>query len=221
MAGKNKMEHIYIDYFNPDVEVYNTMHQDLLCAFHAGEGFWNFDDFVSGEAEEYAHNGEGTTHLVWNVFCDEKGQETRRELVAYYTLAATAIPYIDRIRLDEDEAKETGREYDIQTCGISALEIKMFAVNKDYQDKFYLFEETDLPISAWIIRNIVDHAESLIHTVLGFKALFLHALPNAEKFYENNGFHSMEKNMQPLHSVDSQYKAMYLALREVRMNFDD
>ena len=136
-------------------------------------------------------------------------------------MAATSIPYVDRIRLDEEEAKISGKEFDIQTCGISALEIKMFAVNEKYQDTFYEYEGIELPVSAWVMRSIIDEANSMINTVLGFKALFLHALPNAEKFYENNGFHPVKENMQPLHSVDSDYKAMYLSLRKVHMSYDD
>ena len=189
--------------------------------FHAGTGYDNFNDFVSEEAIEYANNGDGVTYLVWNIFCGEDGVETRRGLVAYYTLAATSIPYEDRIRLDEEEAKLSGEEFDVQICGISALEIKLFAVNEKYQDVFYEYKGTELPVSAWIMRSIIDYANSLINTVLGFKAIFLHALPNAEKFYKNNGFHSVEKNMKPLHCVDSDYQAMYLSLREVYMNYDD
>lgn len=86
---------------------------------------------------------------------------------------------------------------------------------------FFEFEGEDLPIAAWIIRNIVKKAYDLMNTVVGFKALFLHSLPNAEEFYHKNGFNSMEVNMQPLQCVDSEYKAMYLALKEVHMNYDD
>lgn len=71
------------------------------------------------------------------------------------------------------------------------------------------------------MRSIIDYANTLICGVLGFKAIFLHALPNAERFYENNGFHPVEINMQPLYCVDSDYKAMYLSLREVYMNYDE
>lgn len=220
MASVNKREHIRIAYFNPDVEIYNKAHQDLLLEFNAGKSYENFNDFVTQEAVDYADNGDGVTYLVWNVFYSEDGREVNRDLVAYYTLAATSIPYIDRIRLDDEEVKLTGKEFDIQICGISALEIKLFAVNEQYQDVFYEFNGTELPVSAWIIRSIIDYADSLIHTVLGFKAIFLHALPNAERFYENNGFHPVEMNMQPLHCVDSDYQAMYLSLRKVYMNYD-
>ena len=61
---------------------------------------------------------------------------------------------------------------------------------------------------------------SLLDEVIGFKALFLHSLPEAESFYRANGFNPVEVNMQPLHSVDSEYKSMYLALKEVHMNYD-
>lgn len=136
-------------------------------------------------------------------------------------LAATAIPYEDRIRLDEEEAKIKNTEFDIEICGISAIEIKMFAVSEKYQDVFFQYDGEDLPISAWIIRNIIDYAYSLLNEVVGFKALFLHSLPEAEQFYKINGFNSVENNMQPLHCVDSEYTAMYLALKEVHMNYDE
>ena len=71
------------------------------------------------------------------------------------------------------------------------------------------------------MRNIINFAYSLLDGVLGFKALFLHSLPEAEKFYIANGFNPVEVNMQPLHCIDSEYKAMYLALKEVHINYDE
>ena len=127
-------------------------------------------------------------------------------------------------------------QFDIEICGISAIEIKMFAVNEKYQDLFFeytegniidikdLFFEYDgesLPVSAWVMQSIIDYAQTLMDEVVGFKALFLHSVPEAEKFYKINGFNPMEINMQPLHCVDSDYTAMYLALKEVQMNYDD
>ena len=152
---------------------------------------------------------------------DEFGKEIKREVVAYYTLASTAIPYEDRIWCDEEEARETGEEFNIEICGISAIEIKMFAVDVKYQDIFLEYDGEDLPISAWIMRNIINFSYSLLDGVLGFKALLLHSLPDAEKFYMANGFNLVEVNMKPLHCIDSEYKAMYLALKEVHMNYDE
>ena len=224
MVKKDKKEHEYITYFNPDVMPLKQAHQDFLAEmqlFNAGEDYKNFNDFIIAVAIDYKDAGDGVTYVVWNVLYDNNNIELEREIVAYYTLAATAIPYEDRIRLDEEEAKNTGEKFNIEICGISSLEIKMFAVNEKYQDVFYEYDGETLPISAWIMRSIVDYACSLSDDVIGFKALFLHSLPEAESFYKANGFNSVEVNMQPLHSVDSEYKSMYLALKEVHMNYDD
>lgn len=223
MERKRNKEHGHIADFNPDVTSLKIAHQDFfdeMQSFNAGEGYENFNDFILEEADEYSDSGNGTTHIVWNVIYDENGIEQTREIVSFYTLAATAIPYEDRIRLDEDEAKELGEEFDSQICGIPALEIKMFAVDVKYQDLFYEYQGEDLPISAWIMRSIIDYANDLINNVVGFKAIFLHSLPDAEKFYLANKFNPMKINMQPLHGLDSEYTAMYLTLKEVHMNYD-
>jgi hypothetical protein len=60
-----------------------------------------------------------------------------------------------------------------------------------------------------------------LNGVVGFKALFLHSLPEDEEFYMTNGFNPVEVNMQPLHCVDSEYRAMYLTLKEVHMNYEE
>lgn len=223
MKNENRKTHNHVTYFNPDVMLLGSAHQDFIDAirnFDAGEEYQNFNDFIIDEAIKYQEDGDGVTYVVWNVNYDEMGNELERDIVSYYTLAATAIPYEDRIRLDEEEAKEIGEEFNTEICGISALEIKMFAVTKKYQDVFFEFENEDLPVAAWIMRNIVDFAYSLLNGVVGFKALFLHSLPEAEMFYAANGFNPVEINMQPLHSIDSDYKAMYLSLKEVHMNYE-
>lgn len=224
MVKESKKERRHIKYFNPDVMSLEQAYQDFsaeLEGFSAGKDYENFNDFLVEEAIEYKEDGNGVTYVVWNIFYDELDKEIKREVASYYTLAATAIPYEDRIRLDEDDAKATGEEFDIEICGIAAIEIKMFAVDEKYQDLFFEYEGEDLPISAWIMRNIIDYAYTLLNDVLGFKAILLHSLPEAESFYVANGFNPVEINMQPLHCVDSEYKAMYLALREVKMNYDD
>lgn len=216
--------HKHIEYFNPDVTLLENIYHDFHCkidAFHAGKGFEAFDEFITQDAYEYNLEGNGVTYIVWNVFYDKDGHEYKRDIVGYYTLSATAIPYEDRIRRDEDEAKEYGSEFDIEICGISALEIKMFAVSEQYQNIFFKHDDEDLPIAAWIIRNIINFSSTLSQSVVGFKALFLHSVPEAESFYLINGFHPIEVNMQPFHSVDSDYKAMYLALKNIQMNYDD
>ena len=223
MAKENKVKHKQIAYFNPDVLLLEQSHQDFsseMELFDAGNDYENFNEFINKEAVNYKNDGEGVTYVVWNVLYDKNNKELKRDIVSYYTLAATAIPYEDRIRLDKEEAKVLGEEFDIEICGISAIEIKMFAVDERYQDVFFEYEGENLPVSAWIMRSIIDYTYSLMNEVVGVKALFLHSLPEAEKFYKANGFNSVEVNMQPLHCVDSEYKSMYLALRKVQMNYD-
>lgn len=217
MAKENEKVHEHTMYFNLDVMSLEQSHRDFsseMQLFNEEEGYENFNDFVTVEAVE------GVTYVVWNVLYDKNNIEIGRDIVSYYTLAATAIPYEDRIRRDE-EAKKMGEEFDTEICGISAIEIKMFAVSEKYQNVFFKYDGEDLPISAWIMRSIIDFAYSLSDEVIGFKALCLHSLPEAESFYKANGFNPVEVNMQPLHCVDSEYKAMYLALKEVHMNYDD
>lgn len=139
--------HTHIKQFNPDVEIYNQKRQDLLCNFNAGEEYYTFNEFIKNEANDLCISGDGTTHLVWNIFYNEDGTEKNRELVAYYTLCATAIPYIDRIRKEPQERKNANDIYDDKTCGIPAIEIKclllmlnikMFSLNM--MVKIYLYQ---------------------------------------------------------------------------------
>lgn len=84
-------------------------HQDFsseMQLFDAGKGYESFNDFVTEEAVNYKEEGNGVTYVVWNVLYDKDNIEIKRDIVSYYTLAATAIPYEDRIRRDKEEAKE-------------------------------------------------------------------------------------------------------------------
>lgn len=203
----------YIETFIPDVKVLEQKHQGYLGGFDAGKKFKNFNDFLSEDAFEYCKDGNGVTYLVFNLL-------EEIELAAYYTLAVTSIPYIDRIRLDEEEAKKTRKEFDEQICGIAALEIKMFAVSRKYQDVFYSYDGEEKPISAWILQNIIDKCNTMIHQVAGFKAIFLHSVPTAEEFYKKNQFKNIEANMMPLHCIDNDLTPMYLPLKPIHMNYD-
>lgn len=180
MEGRN---HKHISYFSPELlsleEAYNNYAYEV-SNFDAGERFKNFNDFIKQDAFEYRDAGNGVTYTIWNVFYSELGIEIKRDFVAYYTLAASSMPYIDRIRKDESEMKDGDEPYDTQICGFPALEIKMFAVDQKYQDIFYSFEGQDIPVSAWILLYIEQQIEGIFENTLGFKIIFLHAVPSAE-----------------------------------------
>lgn len=214
-------EHKIITVFNPDVEQLELEHQDFLCDFDAGDEFQNFNDFIQNDAFEYAEKGDGATYLVFNSIYDNDGNLLNKVLMAYFTLSATSIPYIDRIRLEPEEATVKGKEFDERRCGIPSLEIKMFAVDRNYQDTFYEYEGEFMPISAWILRMIIAYAYNMMKTVVGFKAVFLHSVPTAIEFYRKNFFHNAEKYMEPLYSLDDEYQAMYLSFCKVHINQDE
>jgi len=216
--NKRNNNHKFINEFNPDISVFNTDCRDYLLSFNAGEGYENFNDFLISEAEEYCVSGEGVTYIIWNYRNESDSNE--KEVVAYFTLSANAIPYIDRIRLDEKEALELGKEFDEENWGITVIEIKMFAVNDKYQDLFYIYDGDELPVSAWCLRAIVNYTNELNESVLAFKALFLHSVPDAEEFYLKNGFQDMKVNMYPFCSIDSDMKPMWMPLKNIYMNYD-
>lgn len=193
--------------------------RDYLFDFHAGIGNENFNDFLKKEANEYRTNGNGVTYIIWNNTYDNEAKEAK-DIVAYFTLSANAIPYIDRIKLDEDEIATCGMKYDEQTWGIPVLEIKMFAVNNKYQDVFYMHRGQALPIAAWCLLAIINYAKLMLDTVLGFKALFLHSILEAEQFYLKNGFQDVTYNMLPFTSIDSDMRPMWLPLKNIHMNYE-
>lgn len=217
MNEKNS-NHKFIKHFNPDISVLNTECWDFFD-FNAGAGNENFNDFLTKDADKYRVDGNGVTYVIWNV-SEEENKENSRDIVAYFTLSSNAIPYIDRIRIDENERLTSDERFDEENWGIPVLEIKMFAVDDKYQDRFYVYEEQALPIAVWCLYAIINYASELLKYVLGFKALFLHSVPEAEKFYLRNGFQDMRLNMQPFACIDSEMRPMWLPLRDIHMNYE-
>ncbi len=75
MQNGNSKTRKYIQSFNPDVVPLELVHQDFslesklkMCAFNAGKGYENFEEFIAKEAISYQENGDGVTYIVWNYF---------------------------------------------------------------------------------------------------------------------------------------------------------
>ncbi len=202
----------YIKEFHPDVMSYERSHREFfreLCEFDAGSRFCNFNEFLVNDAADYAEAGKGVTHVIWNQIGE------RREIVAYFTLTATSIPYISRTYYTDEEAEKYGEQYNDEIWGIPAIEIGMFAVDQKYQDLFFRIDDYEAPISAYCLLTVIGFAMRVMKRTVGFKALFLHSVPTAEAFYERNGFRPVKPHWQPLKSIDSEYTAMYMALQEL------
>lgn len=164
---------------------------------------------------ENAVDGNGVTYLVL-----DKISESDTKLVAYYTLSVNAIPYIDRWKKDESDIKD-GIKYDELLCGVPVIEIKMFAVSKDYQDIFYEFDGEEKPISAWILDSIIGYIYELSQNIVSAKAVFLRSVKNAEKFYLENGFQYVLHNMEPFYPIDHDLEPMFLPFVDLKIHYDE
>ena len=91
---------------------------------------------------------------------------------------------------------------------------------EEYQDIFWVIDGEERPISVWILHDIIQMIESLTTSTVAAKAIFLHAVPNAEKFYLQNGFNYTHPSMHASHSLDSEYRSMFLALVELHIHYD-
>ena len=156
------------------------------------------------------------TYVVFDYISPEE-----KRLVAFYTLSVGAIPYIDRWFIPVEERENPKIQYDEVECGISAIIINMFAVSEDYQDIFYIYNGIEKPIAAWILDNLIETIRELTDTVFSAKAILLHAVPEAESFYLQCGFDYVLPNMHTFYTMDSEFKAMYLSLTELKIHYDN
>lgn len=71
------------------------------------------------------------------------------------------------------------------------------------------------------LKSIINTVEEMSKTLIGCKAIFLHAVPKAVDFYLRNGFQFLMENMTPLYSFDAEFTPMFLTLYELHINYDD
>ncbi len=213
--GKSKK---YIQEFNPDVELLNIgEHQDFLAGFDCGHEAFN--SFIQKEAVTFHEDGNGVTHLVFNTLFDENNTE-KKELVGYYTLAASGIPCTSRIKLYEEDIVD-GKEYDEQEESISVIEIKMFAVDLKYQDTFFRYEKENKPVSAYIMNYIVSHISDIIENIVAAKMIYLQAVDKkTSDFYSRNEFHCMQEFMHPIQGNDDGMIPMYMTLKPIKILYE-
>ena len=216
MAKTSNNNHSYIESFNPDVVLMSEEHQDSLCRFNAGRSYKNFNEFINNkEWKDTLAAKEGVTYIVYDYI-----SQHNRKVVAFYTLSVGAIPYTDRWLIPEEERERPEIQYDEEECGVSAIVVNMFAVSEDYQDLFYNYNGVEKPIAAWILDNLIETIRELTNTVFSAKAILLHAVPEAETFYKQCGFDYTLPNMHTFHTMDSDFKAMYLPLVELKIHYD-
>ena len=155
--------------------------------------------------------GDGVSYIVFQTTSSDDtipDEEKIIDVVAFFTLVSSAIPYIYRT-VDEDGVYEA-------MCEIPAVKVNMFAVNDKYQDTFY----ENKPISALVFETIIDIIDNKAKTDMGIKAIYLHSLPSAEKFYLRNHMLKAEEYMQTFSENDDDLTAMYVFIRDVKIVYE-
>lgn len=205
-----KTKHKEIDNFKCSVHLLNENYKDYLKDFSTGHGYpeKGLGDYVKKEAFEEMRTGDGVSYIVMREITNEKLGKKKQEVIAFYTLVSSAIPIIYRTE-DDDEVYEV-------TCGIPAVRIHMFAVKDSYQDVFYL----NKPVAAWIFENIIDTINQKSKEDMGIKAIYLHSIPSAKKFYKKNKMMEAEEYMTPFSGLDDDCDVMYAFIRDVSITYE-
>lgn len=197
--------HRIIDFFNPEIQLIQIDHQKYLKNFKTGSNYpeAGLGDYIKNDAFNDLLSGDGVSYIVFQ----ENENNEIIDTIAFFTLVSSAIPYI--YRTVDDEVYEA-------ICGIPAIKIHMFAVNEKYQDVFY----KNKPIAAIIFGTIIDIINDKSKTDIGIKAIYLHSLKSAEKFYLKNNIQIAEKYMLPFSGDDDDLTLMYTFIRDIKITYE-
>ncbi len=158
---------------------------NILTDFRCGND--EIDRYIREDALNDMNSGKGVTYLVLN--------DKKDKLIAYYTLAATSIIYSET-----KDIKEKNSIDELKIRGFPAIEIKMFAVSKVYQDYVYHSEEFgDKILSDMILGSLIGDIYNYSLNILGIQMIVLYSTKEGFKFYKRNGFETLEKYI-PLYS---------------------
>lgn len=159
-------ERQYIQDFNFNINVLSKSDKKFLKTFCTGTNYpekaigeYLYSDEVFSDME----TGDAVTYLVTHT-----DNTKEKEIVAYFSLAASSLPYYFRDVDDEGNGYTT----DI-LCGISAIKITMFGVDVKYQNVFYKEGNEDKPIAAWIFEAIIGIIDEMARNTMGIKAIYL------------------------------------------------
>ncbi len=186
-----------MDTNNIDIEfcIISSNLKDKCNQFNCGH--LPINTYLKNQALVDAISGNGVTYLAIN--------KVDNSIVAYYTVAASLIPYIDITNYGDEEEPY----FDHNIHGYRALEITMFAVSTKYQDKFI---EGNL-ISSLILHQAIGNIYDLATQSIGAKFIILYSVPDAIEFYKRNRFQFLKEYMIPIKHIESEdCTPMYLRL---------
>lgn len=196
-----------IEHINLSISLLEEKHKEFFENFKTGNRHPEKDigDYLRNDAFDEMLSGDGVSYVVMELDENEKPID----IVSYFTLVSSAIPYIYRTEPEEGEEDEP---YETM-CGIPAIRIHMFVVSDKYQDVFY----NGKPVAAWVFEAIINIIDEKSKKDTGIKAIYLHSLPSAKNFYKRNKMLEAEKYMQPFSGMDDELDVMYVFIRDVRI----
>lgn len=136
----------------------------------------NFDCENEVINDYFADKEEDDNDTVSFAFIDEE----KKTLVALSSLSCSSI------------IMESGKKLHL----FPAVEIKMFAVNKEYQHK-PVFPEDDQHWSSYCLDKIIFHIRKFTNMYCGASRIVLYSVPKAESFYLRTGFRKFLEFMRP------------------------
>ena len=137
------------------------------------------------DSKKYYENGESVTKIFLN--------SKSNKIMGFYSLSASTL-------LNNLTTK---------TSGFPAVEIKMFAVDKTYQDMIIDGELLSDALLSEVIKEIYELSE----VTIGVKFIILNSVPDAIDFYLKNGFNKLKDFMSVLYySFNNGCEPMYFEL---------
>lgn len=161
------------------VELVNKNHLDKIKIFTCGND--EIDEYLRKKAFEDLESGDGTTKVVIDTI--------HNKIIAYYTLCCSAIV-----------ANQYNKKY-----YSPAVEIKMFALNQEYQKlkiEFSEDEDYEENLSDLILANVIKEVYEFTEDSCAARNIILYSVEKAKSFYKRNSFESFEDYME---TSDSKY----------------
>jgi hypothetical protein len=176
-----------IDY---SIESFSTEYCSMLSEFECGNS--EIDRYLCNDAKCDTTEGRGVTKLILN--------DNKSKVIGFYTLDCSAMI----VETNESQGK----------IGLApAVEIKMFAVDKSYQDISYSKIKEDGTFSDILLCEAINQINNFTESTCGAVCIILYSVPSAKKFYIRNKFVSFKPIMKKNDDVYLKgCEPMYMAL---------
>lgn len=176
------------------ISLLNENYLYLLDNFKCGND--EIDRYIKEDAYNNQFIGEGVTFLVLN--------ENEDKLIAYYTLTSTSLIY---------STITDNKDYEPRISGIPAIEIKIFAVNKAYQNIIHHSDKFgDKVLSDIILGSLIADVYKYSCEILGIQIIMLYSTDEGINFYTRNSFEKLDDYIPLYDKYTEDCTPMYLRL---------